>query len=157
MVRVVSYLEQVVQKLSRDLEKEARVAGNQFLRFFDEGLTGPHSGTIYGRAAARRKAARKGATRGTGAHQASAPNEAPAIWTGALRKSAMMVLIRDSPIRFRVQIGVSFEGGRGSPQSGDRSIADMLEFGTIRMAPRPGWRLALKKWLPWAQSRRWGS
>ncbi len=84
--------------------------------------------------------------RNTGMHRASAPGEAPAIQTGALRKGISRVIKKLGPMRWSVTIGVSVQSGRGGPTgTSDRSIIDMLEFGTKHMKPRPSFRAALEK------------
>jgi len=90
-----------------------------------------------------KKYGEKGKYRAKG-NRASAPGEAPAIQTAALRKSVRRVITRISRLNYSVLIGVSLQGGRGGPagKSG-RSIAEDLEFGTSRMQARPAWRPAL--------------
>lgn len=83
--------------------------------------------------------------RNRGMHRASAPGEAPAIQTGALRKSITHEIKKLGPMRYTVSVGVSKQSGRGAPTRSGRSIAEMLEFGTENMKPRPGFRIALEK------------
>lgn len=81
----------------------------------------------------------------SGVHRASAPGEAPAIWSAALRKGvAMTPAQRINRTDWQVHIGVTIQSGRGAPAGHtDRSIANDLEFGTSRMRPHPAWRPAL--------------
>jgi hypothetical protein len=58
-------------------------------------------------------------------HQASAPGESPANWTGALQDSIRYQEVPGDGLTWAVVIG---------NQDG---IADFLEHGTVRMAPRP--------------------
>lgn len=84
--------------------------------------------------------------RNSGMHRASAPGEAPAIETGALRKGVTRTITHEGPMRWSIKLGVSVQSGRGGPTgSSARSIAHMLEFGTTHMKERPAWRPALEK------------
>lgn len=73
-----------------------------------------------------------------GMHRASAPGEAPAIWSGALRKSITHRIYQVEPLRWRADIGVSRQSGRSE-------IAMFLEKGTAHIKARPGWQIALAK------------
>jgi hypothetical protein len=84
--------------------------------------------------------------RNSGMHRASAPGEAAAIWSGALRKGIKRRVEKLGPGRYRATVGVSTQSGRGGPAKGSsRSIAHMLEFGTDDMKARPSFHLALAK------------
>lgn len=83
---------------------------------------------------------------GAGVHQASAPGEAPAIDTGALRKGVTSVLVQIAKCHWSSRFGVSVQSGRGAPTgTSQRSVATMLEFGTVAMKERPAWRPSLEK------------
>lgn len=64
------------------------------------------------------------------ADRASAPGDPPAPDTGALRNSVDVVAAPDGQ---SVRVGTNQE------------YAAALEFGTVRIAPRPAWRPALEK------------
>jgi phage gpG-like protein len=64
-------------------------------------------------------------------HQASAPGEAPAIDTGALRRSVTHKIVKDSWAHYRATIGSKLP------------YAAYLEFGTRHIEPRPAWIPAL--------------
>jgi hypothetical protein len=84
--------------------------------------------------------------RNSGMHRASAPGEAPAIQTGALRKGISRTITHVEPMRWSIQIGVSIQSGRGGPTgSSQRSIAHILEYGAKHIKERPAWRPALAK------------
>lgn len=99
----------------------------------------------------------KGKKRAKGA-RSSAPGEAPAIQTAALRKSIRARIVHLNKTAWALRIGVSIQGGRGSPQGRTgRSIANDLEFGTSTMRPRPAWRPVLVKLRAWMATRRSGA
>lgn len=76
------------------------------------------------------KTGRKYKIRGMRAHTASAPGQAPANWTGKLRKSVGFKVRRDE-----VEYGYKIYYGK------------FLEDGTDRMAPRPGLEMTYKNKL----------
>jgi hypothetical protein len=96
--------------------------GYRFMAIIDRLFTAPKHGRIY--------------IKGTVSHQASAAGEAPAIDTGALRKSvAFEVAGGDDALA--LNIGPTDESGRAE-------VAEYLEFGTSKIEPRPAWRPAFE-------------
>lgn len=139
--------------IQRHLEEEAA----RFERILDAEFTSPKSGILIGKTSRLRQYARqvisgKGYREGKtpsrrGIKQRSAPGEAPAVQTAALRKGVSHRVERLGAKDWSVVIGVTMQSGRGSPQGKTgRSIANDLELGTSTMAPRPAWRMALAKW-----------
>jgi hypothetical protein len=129
----------------------------RFERILDDQLRSPKTGSLFSKSVARtRRYARQvisgrgyrnGKEPSRGIKQRSAPGEAPAIQTAALRKGVAHRIERLASKDWSAVIGVTIQSGRGGPQGkSGRSIADDLEFGTSTMAPRPAWRLALAKW-----------
>jgi hypothetical protein len=91
--------------------------------------------------------------RNGGMHRASAPGEAPAIQTGALRKGITHTVVQVAPGRWSTRVGVSTQSGRGGPAKGSsRSIAHMLEWGTSQMEERPAWRPAFERFKTGARA-----
>jgi hypothetical protein len=136
--------------LGATMRKHILEVWGNYARLIDEEFRQPKSGRLYGINAKKLRALRRyraglRKTRPGGLHRASAGGEAPAIDTAALRKSVGYVLVKISAIAWELQIGSTMQSGRGSPQSHGRSIAEMLEFGTVHMKPRPSWRPALAR------------
>jgi len=136
----VSNREATEEAIGAQIQAKLLSAAYEYERILDESFRAPKSGRLYGAKKALLKFARvkiSGSNaRVGGVHRASAPGEAPAIWTGALRKSIRHIISRIAKMTYSIQIGVA-------PQSGRGDISKMLEFGTSRMAPRPAWRPAL--------------
>lgn len=146
MVKVVSNEKAVVAQIEKQVLRKAAEIGVEFERILQEEFRGQKSGVTYGSAATKAAGKTARARRGRRVHKASAPGEAPAIETGALRKGITRTVTRLGPMRYAIRIGVSIQSGRGGPAgNSQRSIAHMLEFGTSRMKERPGWRIALEK------------
>lgn len=82
-------------------------------------MDGPKSGYAY--------------ERGSRVHVASAPGQAPAIDTGFLASSIQIA--RESPLSSLVTAGAEY--------------AVHLEYGTVRMAPRPFFRVSVQKAGDW--------
>lgn len=150
----------IVAHVERQVHRAVLEAAVNFERILQEEFRRPKTGRVYGAksqvsfdarskrtakfVANRGKKWREG-KRNAGMHRASAPGEAPAIRTGALRKGIVRVIEKIGPMRYVAKIGVSIQSGRGGPTTSGRSIAEMLEYGTEHMKPRPGFRIALEK------------
>jgi hypothetical protein len=159
------------QYIEAQLKKKMLAIAHDYERILDDEFRAPKDGRVYGKAKAVKRFGKRKAkldqlnevfagtdkevtgaaaqkfmsSAGRGVHIASAPGEAPAIWFAHLRKGVMHVIDLAGELMPRLRIGVSVESGRGGPQgSTGRSIADDLEFGTSRIAPRPAWRPALQ-------------
>lgn len=143
--RLIQRYERIVQDMIR-LPKTGRIyGGEQTVNFvaFDE-KTQAHRVVEYTVNKGKSLTAKSKKNR-YGVHQASAPGEAPARDTAALAKGIGAVVTEQGDT-ILAEIGVSVESGRGAPvSSSGRSIAEMLEFGTIHMEPRPLWRPALEQ------------
>jgi hypothetical protein len=74
--------------------------------------------------------------------RSSAPGEAPAVQSGRLIGSVDAAVFRR---------GQRWEAVSGVKREVEYAVA--LEFGTVRIAPRPAWRPALQKILPLMRSR----
>lgn len=124
-------------EIERAIKKEAEGTADDYLRILQELFRSPKSGRIYRVGTTPTKADRR-AKRRFRSHQASAPGEAPAVDTGALRKGSQRTPAQKlSAMRWRVIAGVTVQSGRSK-------IAEWLEKGTRKMAARPGWRMALE-------------
>jgi hypothetical protein len=149
MGKYVSNRPQSDAAMSATVRKHLLEVWGSYSRLIDEEFRKPKSGRVYGsskgvKAFAKYQAGKR-KSRPARVHQASAPGEAPAIQIAALRKSVGYVLTKVSAIAWELKIGSTLQSGRGSPQSHGRSIAEMLEFGTIHIKPRPAWRVALAR------------
>jgi hypothetical protein len=162
----VSNRKTALADLDKKILAHLRSEASRFERILDAEFRSPKSGRLFGRVAnLRRYAAATISGRGykngrdkqgqfqskspsrRGIKQRSSPGEPPAIQTAALRKGVAHRIERIGAHDWSVVIGVTIQSGRGGPQGkSGRSIADDLEFGTSKMAPRPAWRLALQKW-----------
>jgi hypothetical protein len=100
--------------------KRLQRVGFRFMAIIDRLFVAPKHGRLY--------------RHGTVTHRASAAGEAPAVDTAALRKSVTFE-VHDSGDAIAIDIGPSIESGRAE-------IAEMLEFGTSTIDPRPAWRPA---------------
>lgn len=82
---------------------------------------------------------------GSGVHypgnprRSSAPGEPPARQSGRLQE-ATAVLSRATPDRLEATVGP-----RPQPFRRTAPYPEFLEFGTIRMAPRPSWAVAIRE------------
>ncbi len=107
----------IVRETAGDIKERAQAS-----------MTGPKSGRIYQhrrqtkRVAAKLAAGKKLSASDYIVHQASAPGEAPAIDTNALRDS---IQVEMEPGSLTATVGTNVE------------YAPYLEFGTSKMAPRP--------------------
>ena len=70
-----------------------------------------------------------------GSHRASAPGQAPSVWTGDLRASITHTVLK---------LGVLWTAIVGT----DKEYAPKLEFGTNKMAPRPFMRVTIARIQP---------
>jgi len=70
-----------------------------------------------------------------GSHRASAPGQAPTVWSGDLRASITHTVIK---------LGMLWTAIVGS----DKDHAPLLEFGTSKMAPRPFMRVTIARIQP---------
>lgn len=168
MSHYVSNRNAAEEDLSRRIQKHLQQEATRFERLLDEEFRSPKTGSLIGKRAVLRSYARRvisgrgyvtrfnvrktrdelrGPSR-RGIKQRSGPGEAPAIQTAALRKGIAHRIERPGRLDWSIVIGVTIQSGRGGPQGkSGRSIADDLEFGTSKMQPRPGWRLALVKFM----------
>jgi hypothetical protein len=140
-MRYVSNRPAAEETIGAQIKAQLMATAFEYRKILDDSFRAPKSGRLYGAAKALRRFARAKAKGFTGrkvggVHRASAPGEAPAVWTAALRKSVRHIISRIDKMTYSVLIGVAAESGRGD-------ISQMLEFGTSRMAPRPAWRPAL--------------
>jgi hypothetical protein len=164
MATYVSNRTAVIARIEQRIKQLVTGAGAEYERILQEQFRLPKTGRIYGeetdvvfnrktadglkrvKFVANRGRQWRDGKRNAGMHRASAPGEAPAIKTAALRKGVSRATTRLGPMRWRVVIGESVQSGRGAPTgTSNRSIAHMLEFGTTTMKPRPSWRTALTK------------
>jgi phage gpG-like protein len=111
---------------------KGRVTGAVYFykKELDKLYRAPKSGHIYrvGKTPTKAQKARGATFR---EHQASAPGEAPAIDTGALRRSVTHQIVKEGWARYRAKIGSKLP------------YAAYLEFGTRYIEPRPAWMPAL--------------
>lgn len=142
-VKSTSNASQVLTDLDRLIAKKVEETADETLRLVQEMYRRPKRGRLYGinqkkLKALRRFRAGKRKTAPSGVHRASAPGEAPAIDSAALRKGTTRTDVRrKSDRRWIVSLGVTLQSGRAD-------VAKHLEFGTKRIAPRPAWRPALE-------------
>lgn len=133
--------EALLKEIEITERKAVTALGQRYERILQEMFRLPKRGRLYGINRKKLKALRKfrAGKRKTAprVHRASAPGEAPAIDTGALRKGVTREVGKDADGSF-IEIGVSNESGRAE-------IASHLELGTRRMDPRPSWRPALEQ------------
>ncbi len=101
--RLPEAVDEIVRKTALDIEAEAKAK-----------MSGPKHGRMYG------------------AHQASAPGEAPAVDTGKLKNA----IRSEFPKRGKAIVNVAAEYGAA------------LEFGTRKIAARPFMRPAAEKMFP---------
>lgn len=142
-MRYVSNRARAEQEIGADIRRALEDIAFEYERILDGMFTLAKTGRLYGNRTALKRFA-KSVARGRqpskttmqGVHTASAPGEAPAVWHSHLRTGVKHAISRVDAMTFSVQIGVSVQSGRSE-------IAQMLEFGTSRMAPRPAWRPAL--------------
>jgi hypothetical protein len=95
--------------------------------------TGPRTGKVYRIGKTPTKADRA-AGRTFRSHQASAPGEPPAVWSGRLFRSVfekVVPVFEKGRLAWRGYVGTNVQ------------YAPHLEFGTKRMKPRPLWRRAV--------------
>ncbi len=70
-----------------------------------------------------------------GSHRASAPGQAPTVWTGDLRASITHTVVK---------VGLFLTAVVGT----DKDYAPLLEYGTSKMLPRPFMRVTINKIQP---------
>lgn len=134
----------ILAEMDRVIAREVERTGDDVLRLVQESYRSPKSGRVYRIGKTPTKGDRR-AGRSFRSHRASAPGEAPAIDSSALSKgTARTDAVRVSDLRWLVTCGVTIQSGRGAPVSQGRSIAEILEFGGVRVEPRPAWRPALE-------------
>lgn len=117
------------------IRREVTEKAVEYERIIQEEFRKPKHGRLYAAGVTPTKADGR-AGRRFRTHRASAPGEAPAINTGALRKGVGREISKISKGRYRAVIGMKVGSGR-------HNIALWLEFGTRRIKPRPAWRPAL--------------
>lgn len=140
----------ILAEMDRVIVLEVERTADEALSLVQEMYREPKTGRLYGAnakkiRALRRYRAGKRKTAPSGLHRASAPGEAPAIDSAALRKGTNRTNAqRLSALHWSVLCGITLQSGRGGPVSQGRSIAEILEFGGVKIAPRPAWRPALE-------------
>jgi HK97 gp10 family phage protein len=138
-VKITWDTETLLRELEITERKAVTALASRYERILQELFRLPKRGRLYGINRKKLKALRKFRAgkrkRAPNVHRASAPGQAPAIDTGALRKGITREIGKDASGTY-VEIGVSNESGRAE-------IAAHLEMGTVKMAPRPSWRPAL--------------
>ena len=123
-------------ELDRITKQKVEETADEMLREVQMMYRAPKSGRVYKVGTTATKSDRK-AGRRFRSHRASAPGEAPAIDTAALRKGTTRTEARKAgPMRWVVALGVTLQSGRSN-------VAVWLEMGTRRIQPRPAWRPAL--------------
>jgi len=131
--KLTFYAKEVLQnadnKIQRAMLETVQLVENHVRKL----QTGPRTGRIY-RIGKTPTKADKLAGRKFRSHQASAPGEPPAVWSGRLFNA---IVSKVEPI-----LGKTGMGWRGEVGTNVK-YARWLEFGTTRMKPRPLWRRAV--------------
>jgi phage gpG-like protein len=122
--------QQLLARVDQMVKDRVTGAAYFYKRELDKLYRAPKSGRIYrvGKTPTAAQALRGATFR---EHQASAPGEAPAIDTGALRRSVTHKIIKLGWARYKAALGSKLP------------YAAYLEFGTRFIEPRPAWIPAL--------------